>query len=138
MSAASEAPLGILKALGDAFNQGDPDAFVACLHPEVEWLEPNDVMPDLRGTYRGRSEVRGWLVEFLDAWESFHSTTEEVIEAGDGRILIGTNVRLIGRGSGVETDARFWTVLSLLDGLIKRREPFLDRTEALEAAGLSE
>jgi ketosteroid isomerase-like protein len=33
----------------DASDRGDADAFVACLHPEVEWEESGDPFPGLRG-----------------------------------------------------------------------------------------
>jgi hypothetical protein len=33
----------------DAVNKRDPDAFIACLHPEIEWEERGDPFPGLRG-----------------------------------------------------------------------------------------
>ena len=45
----------------DAINRRDPDGFIACLHPEVVWEESGDVLPGLRGTYRGHSEAREWF-----------------------------------------------------------------------------
>jgi ketosteroid isomerase-like protein len=38
----------------------------------------------------------------------------------------------------VETEVRGWFVLWIADGKITRRQVFLDRDEALEAAGLRE
>jgi hypothetical protein len=71
----------VLKVL-DAVNRRDRDAFMACLHTDVEWREESgDPFPGLRGIYRGRAFV---------------------------------------------------------DGKAARREIFLNRDEALEAAGLSD
>lgn len=50
----------------DAFNRRDIDACIALLHPEVVWEESGDVLPGLRGTYRGRAEVRGFIEELLE------------------------------------------------------------------------
>ena len=43
-----------------------------------------------------------------------------------------------GRESGVAVDARFYEVYTLRDGKIVRVDEFVERAEALEAAGLSE
>jgi len=43
-----------------------------------------------------------------------------------------------GKGSGVETQVRGWQVCWFADGMITRRKIFLDRDEALQAAGLRE
>jgi hypothetical protein len=43
-----------------------------------------------------------------------------------------------GKASGAETQIRGWFVLWVTGGKITRRQVFLDREEALEAAGLSE
>jgi len=123
-----------------ATNRRDPDAFVACLHPDVEWQESGDSFPGLGGIYRGRAEVRAWFEEvFGSLWTSTHTQVEEVIEAGDERVLLGFVRTARGRASGVETNLRGWNVFWLAKGKIARREgPFWDRAAALEAVGLRE
>jgi ketosteroid isomerase-like protein len=122
----------------DAFNRRDPDAFIALLHPEVEWEEGGDVLPGLRGTYHGRAEVRKWYAELLEPWESFHVHAEEITDATDGRVFLGFLDTARGRGSGAETELRGWQVTWHADGKVERRQVFWTRAEALEAAGLSE
>jgi ketosteroid isomerase-like protein len=124
----------------DATNKRDPDAFVACLHPDVEWAESRDSFPGLGGIYRGRTEVRAWFEEsFGSLWESSHTEVEEIIEADDERVLLGFLRTARGRASGVETNLRGWNVFWVENRKIARREgPFWDRAAALEAAGLPE
>ena len=43
-----------------------------------------------------------------------------------------------GRESGVEVDTRFYEVCSLRDGKVSRVDEYIERDDALEAAGLSE
>jgi hypothetical protein len=43
-----------------------------------------------------------------------------------------------GKDTGVETQQYFWSVAWITDGKVTRRQVFLDRAEALEAAGLRE
>jgi ketosteroid isomerase-like protein len=123
-----------------ATNRRDPDAFVACLHHDVEWRESGDSFPGLGGIYRGRAEVRAWFEEtFGSIWESSHTQAEEIIEASDERVLLGFVRTARGRASGVATNLRGWNVFWVANGKIaKRAGPFWDRAEALEAAGLQE
>jgi ketosteroid isomerase-like protein len=124
----------------DAANRRDPDAFMACLHPDVEWEESGDPFPGLRGIYRGRAEARKWFEEaVVELWERLHNEVEEITEASDDRVFLGILIRARGRASGVETELRAWQVFWLTDGKIARRQgPFWARNEALEAAGLSD
>jgi ketosteroid isomerase-like protein len=122
----------------DATNSRDSDAFVADLQPDVEWEESGDTFPGLHGIYRGWAEVREWFEEaFGSLWESSHTQVEEIIEAGDERVLLGFLRTARGRASGAETKVRGWNVFWFAHGKIARREgPFWDRNEALEAVGL--
>jgi ketosteroid isomerase-like protein len=89
-------------------------------------------------TYRGREELREWFNEVEEAWESIRVEVEEITEAGDDRAFVGLFLTGRGAGSGVETELRAWQVNWFVDGKTARRQVFLDRAEALEAAGLSE
>jgi ketosteroid isomerase-like protein len=51
----SEENVEVVRQGADAMNRRDPDAFLACLHPDVQWEESGDVLPGLRGVYRGRA-----------------------------------------------------------------------------------
>jgi hypothetical protein len=64
--------------------------------------------------------------------------SEEIIEAGDDRVVVGALLTTRGKGSGVETQVRGWNVVWITNGKTTRRQVFLDRDEALEAAGLGE
>jgi ketosteroid isomerase-like protein len=124
----------------DATNRRDPDAFLAGLHPDVEWEESGDTFPGLRGMYRGWAEVRAWFEEtFGPLWASSHTQVEEIIEASDDLVLLGVRRTARGRASGVETAMRAWSVFWFANGKVTRREgPFWDRAEALEAAEAAE
>jgi ketosteroid isomerase-like protein len=121
----------------EAFNRREIDAFLASLHPDVEWDDSNG-FPGLQGVYRGRAGVRSWLEAFMEAWESFHGEVEQATEGSDGRVLLQMAGIARGRASGVETELCAWFVLWIADGKITKRQVFFNRDEALEAAGLSE
>jgi ketosteroid isomerase-like protein len=122
----------------EAFNRRDVDAFVATLSPDVEWEDSVFWTEPVR-TYRGRAEFREWFNRVVvEPWESIHIEVEEITEAPDDRVFAGSQLTARGKGSGVDTQIHAWTVLWLTNGKITRRQVFLDRDQALEAAGLSE
>jgi ketosteroid isomerase-like protein len=130
----------ILRNAIDAVNRGDLEAFVDCMSPEVEWEdEPPDAdpFPGLRGTHRGRAEVRAWFEAVVEPWESFHVELEEIIEASNDRVLSGFLLTGRGKASGVEVEVRAWQVLWLSEDKITKRQVFGEREPALEAAGRS-
>jgi ketosteroid isomerase-like protein len=128
----------VVREAVDATNRGDPDAFKACLHPEVEWEENDDAFPGLQGTYRGRAEVQKWAEQAAqELWKDLHMEVEELTETRDGRVLLGTLITAHGTTSGVKTEQRAWQLFSFTDGRIARRQgPFWTRDKALEAVGL--
>jgi steroid delta-isomerase-like uncharacterized protein len=121
----------------EAINRRDADAFVALVSPDVEW-EDSVFWSESPRVYRGRAELRDWFSKILEPWASFHIEVEEITETVDDRVLIGGVLTTRGKGSGVETEVRGWFVLWIANGKITRRKVFLNRNEALEAAGLSE
>ena len=137
--AMSQENIEIVREAVVAMNRRDVDAFLACLHPDVDWVESGDVFPGLRGIHRGRAEVRRWAEEaVLEPWEHFHIEIEEITEASNGRVFLDTSINGRGRASGLESDLRFWQVFWFADAKVAKRQVFWNKAEALEAAGLSE
>jgi ketosteroid isomerase-like protein len=123
----------------DAVNRADVQAFVACFHPDVEWVVSGERFPGFGGTYRGHEGVRRWLEQALEPWESLHLDIEEITEPSQDRLMVGVLMTTRGGGSGVETRLRIWQVFLLADGQVtKRTGPYWTRDAALEAVGLRE
>jgi ketosteroid isomerase-like protein len=64
-------------------------------------------------------------------------TPEEIVGRGDA-VVVTLLYDGIGRGSGLRIDGRLWYLIKLRDGKIAYLRLYADRSEALEAAGLSE
>jgi ketosteroid isomerase-like protein len=77
-----------------------------------------------------------WL-DWLKPWESYRVEVEDVIDAGDQAVVL---IRDFGRqrGSAAEVSILGAAVWTVREGKIARAEFYADRTEALEAVGLSE
>jgi hypothetical protein len=85
--------------------------------------------------YRGHAQIKdAWRV-WLDAWEEWVLQIVEVTEIAPGTVLVVTQVRAHGQGSGVPVragGASLWTVRA---GQIARAKIFQSKEDALAAAG---
>ena len=107
-----ESNVEIVRRAYEAWNRGDFDAAAAVLDPEIEWQMPANI-PDA-GTYRGPEEVRRRLEEFLEVWDEFTVTVEELIDEGN-RVIARIRYGGLGSGSGIEVqgasaDTHVWTL----------------------------
>ena len=59
-------------------------------------------------------------------------------EVDESRVLAYVRLSASGRTSGISYDTETTNVYELSDGKIRRIQIYLDRKEALQAAGLSE
>jgi hypothetical protein len=95
-------------------------------------------MHDVRGRFRGLSEVMKFWRRWLEAWESVEFEAKLTDAAGD-RVFVELKQRMRGKGSGIEVPfPPYWQVFTLSEGQVIGQAIFLDKAEALEAAGLSE
>jgi ketosteroid isomerase-like protein len=85
----------------------------------------------------GAEGYRAWLDENLSTlpWEA---QLEGAVDLGLDKVLVVQSIHFRGASSGIDLDERMWIVFHTSEGKIMRSEAFLDPTEALEAAGLSE
>ena len=119
----------------EAANRGDIGALLAELDPKVEWYSA--VVGMGSEVYRG---VEGIRELFRDSDEVFTRATFElsdIRDLGDRALALG-RLRARGHESGVQTEVSFNQLVDFKRGKAIRIRTFLDREEALEAAGLSE
>jgi ketosteroid isomerase-like protein len=91
-----------------------------------------------RAAYSGLDGLRAAWLDWLLPWESYHAEVEDVIDAGEGRVLVLT--RDYARPKGADHEVNFigapvWTVR---EGKVARIEFYWNRAEGLAAVGLSE
>ena len=125
-----------IRALHDAFDRGDYHTALSALAPDIEWHAPPGVTIG-EEVYCGRAEVQRGFALWLDAWETHRFEPTEIRGHGDHVFVTGNQIGR-GRGSGVEVKLQTFHVYKLRDGLVTEMRAFDERTEALEAAGLSD
>jgi ketosteroid isomerase-like protein len=115
----------------EVHGRGDPSEAEADFDPDVV-MKPCDELPT-----SGRESIRDNMIRWSGAWEDLEVTAEEYVDAGDQVVVVARH-RAQGRASGISIDALFYSVYTLRDAKIVRVEEFVDRGEALKAAGVSE
>jgi ketosteroid isomerase-like protein len=126
----SQENVEIVRRMFEAYSTPTENAAVY-LSPEVVW-NPVDEEPQ-----HGHDGVRAYNRRWESEWENLQTVAEEFVDAGDS-VLVTVYFAGRGRTSGIEVDTRMFEVYTLRDGLVIRMDEFTDRTEALEAVGLSE
>ena len=112
----------------DSFNQGETEAILDLLHPDIEWVPPpTSVEPH---PLHGRDAVREYLAPNI--FESQTAEPIEIMEHGN-RLLVVARVRARGRGSGIEIDQTAYHILTIEGGRAVRFEVHVDRATALTA-----
>jgi ketosteroid isomerase-like protein len=111
------------------------------LDPEYEFFAATSGMAAVDVNYRGRREaLEGFITawgEWLSAWDAFVIELEEIRELQDGRVLVLTRSRSRSKGAGLEINGEDGLIFRVDNDRIVRFEQYLDRNEALEAAGIS-
>jgi len=130
----SQENVEVIRAVNEAWNAGDMDAFREQLDPDVVmyhvkgWPEPGPTV--------GREACMRFIEQLRDTWDADRiEVIGDYVHAAD-RVV----VRWIwhGLGHGPQANMELTSVNSVRKGKIRSVEFFWDHDEALEAAGLSE
>jgi ketosteroid isomerase-like protein len=121
----------------DALAQGDLERWLEGFDEEVEFRLPPE-WPD-EDVGRGREAALASMKSTLELAQSIDIEVIDVTELDSpDRLLLATRIAATGAGSGVPVEFDRYDVMTMRNGKVWRDEIFLDREQALEAAGLSE
>jgi len=120
-----------------AFADGGLDALAEFWHPDINWRAMEGAVDDV-GEMHGTAAARRYVQDWLDTFEDVTSVAEELLAAGDDRVIAVQHMTGRARLSGIETELRYAVVYTLRERKIIRIREYLNREQALEAAGLAE
>jgi ketosteroid isomerase-like protein len=123
------------KAL-EAYNRRDIEAILEIWHPEAEWY-PFTAQVEGDNAYHGHEGLRQWWANVEATFEEREASVEEVRDLGDAVVALG-HLRARGMGSGIEIDQVVFHLARFRHGKVAHWKLYLNRAEALEAAGLRE
>src|SRR5271167_1814063 len=127
----SQKNVQIAKRMYEDLNQGDVDAVLAVLDPNVEWWTRED-NPDT-ALVRGREGFSALWAEITDVLEDLHIEPTEIIDAGE---YVVASLRQVARTRGVSIEQHEVHVSRLRDGYVIEIREFHQKDEALKAVGL--
>ena len=133
----SRANVEVVRRWVDCYNRRDTDGLIGLNTPDYEM---RSVFAGIEsgGIFRGYAGFPfAYFAEVDDAYERFELVAEDYIDAGAAVVLVGT-MDWRGKGSGAAARSPLFAVFWLRAGKVFREESFTDRTEALEAVGMSE
>jgi len=119
-----------------ALQRGDFEAALANYDPDVEWHGAAGGLDEGR-VARGIAEVVEGFRDYYETWERLELRPEEIIDTGDELIIFVHEVAR-GRKSGVVVETDTAAINTLDHGRVIQVRNYLDRSEALKAAGLQE
>jgi uncharacterized protein len=121
----------------EGFNRGDLDTVVEMCDAAVEWFPPAE-LPSVTAYY-GHQGVRAAAGDMLDVFGALEAEPERFIDAED-RVVVLFRWHGHGKGSGLSLDlfGEQAGVFTMRNGKVIRVQWYIDRAEALEAAGVSE
>jgi ketosteroid isomerase-like protein len=132
----SQENVDLALAAVDAVARMDGDRLAELTHPEVEW---HSFLAQLGegGVYRGHEGMREYARDLRDAWEVFSGDVQGALAVGEIVVLV-SQLRYRGKGSGVDTKAPAGHVVKFREGRIVHMRSFREPEAALEAMGLRE
>jgi uncharacterized protein len=125
----------VVRELYEAFNEGALDSVLEAANPDLEF-DASDRLPD-EGVMRDREAYRRFLERTFETWAQFRVQVDELVDAGDAVVALGRTAG-VGQVSRATVEERTAHVIWLRDGRPYRLKVFVDRDEALRAAGLLE
>jgi ketosteroid isomerase-like protein len=129
----SEQNMALVRESYEAFERHDLDGLLDRFPADFEVHDPPEMLDS--GIHRGPEAIGADWAHTFEAFEDFRVEVEEQYEAGEELVVF---VRYSGRGraSGAVVDTPMAHVWTFEQGRPVRLRQFLDRTAALEAAGL--
>ena len=136
----AEDDVAIIRRMYEAWMASDDETVFATFAPDVRLNpDPEASWVGIDETYVGHEGVGRYLRAVYEAFSDYRPEVEQIIEAGEGRVLTLAIEHGRGRDSGAEVEsartAHLWT---LRNGKAVQLDLFLDRGRALEAVGLRE
>jgi ketosteroid isomerase-like protein len=120
-----------------AFADRGFDGLAEFLHPEINWRAMEGA-PDDVGEMHGTEAARRYLEDWFETFDDFTTVPEELLDAGEGRVIGVLHISGRAKLSGIPTELRYAALYTLRGGKIVRIREYADRKEALDAIGLAE
>jgi ketosteroid isomerase-like protein len=130
----SQENVEMVQRIVEAWNSGDLSEWGENLHEEITWI-PLAENPQTEPIH-GADAALAFVADWIEPWEEYTVETLGITDAGDSVLL---STRQSGKHrTGAEISMEMHAVGSFRDGKVIEMKWFMEKADALEAAGLSE
>jgi ketosteroid isomerase-like protein len=133
----SQENVKIVRRWWDGFNNDGMPPLSLC-DEQIEIHMPPDF--PVRGFFQGHEGVRRWREQVFEVAEDARVEPEEIVDVHDDGETVLMLLRATGTASysKIKLDVEWAAIWTIRDGKLLRAKGYLNRAEALEAAGISE
>jgi ketosteroid isomerase-like protein len=131
----SQENVEIVRTAFEALERGRIDEALAYVDREVEF-EPPDEALERPSSFKGHDALRERWMTLMEPFEGLRLEPVEFIDVDDETVITVSRIRVRGKASEVPVEAEPAYVLAIRDGKITRMRAYLQKDQALEAAGL--
>jgi ketosteroid isomerase-like protein len=125
----------IVRASTEAFVAGDLETALASLDPQIKWHATVGGIDEGRVAH-GVDEVVQAFIEYFEVWERIELRAERFIDAGGDDVVVFWHEVAKGKESGVVVETDTGSIQTVRNGKVVKVRAYMDRAEALKAAGL--
>jgi ketosteroid isomerase-like protein len=130
----SQENVEVVKRTYRAIAEHGPEGAIEFVDPNL-FLQESGMFPDVQ-TFVGHTGLASIFGLYGDTFDDFKVEAQEFLEGAAGKVMVVARLSGVAKASRVPTEVRAFHVHTLRDGKITRVLVFLDRQQALEAAGL--
>jgi ketosteroid isomerase-like protein len=130
----SQENVEIVRRSYEAYERGDLTGMLTAADPDLITHRAAP-QPDA-GTWHGREGFLQAFASWIEDFDAFALTVEELIDANDTQVITRLHQCAVGSESGVPIEADFWFLHTLSGQRIRRLDIYAREEQALEAAGL--
>jgi len=117
----------VVRAMLLAGNAGDVEAFLACVHPDVEWHSAGLFIHPAKA-WHGRDEMRGAMEQRLEHYRGHPQVTLTEVECVGSVVLVVGTVAIPAARQPVVLPGAF--IFEVLDGQVHRAQAFTNERRA--------
>ena len=131
----SQQNVDLVRAIYDAFGNGDIAAVVSMMSPDIVWNEAENIPYADGNPYRGPDAVvSGVFMRIGGEWDGFAVEPEELLDAGDTVVALG-RYRGACRATGRIIHAQMAHVWRVRDGKATAFQQYADTLQFARATG---
>ena len=133
----SEENLEVVRTGWKLWQRGDVSGLFDLWDTNIVW-DMRNFRDWPESAYEGPDGVSRFLTEWLEVWGEIEVAVDQMLLAPDGRVVTLARQQAKGTGSGLGMEMEWVQIATVRNGKVTRIANYSDRSEALEAVGLSE